>query len=156
MATAIAPVNVRRLQHVVLQVSDVERSVKFYGDVLGLKLTRTRPNGAAFLHVANRQLPDGGNDHDLALFPGATGPAPKGAAGLIHVAWEVDTLDELARAREVLERYGALDGQTNHGVSFSVYGRDPDGLQFEVFWTTKEPVGENVPLEIDKELAKRR
>lgn len=155
MSTAIAPIKVRRLQHVVLQVSDVERSVKFYSDVLGLRLTRRRPNGAAFLHLGNRQLPDGGNDHDLAIFPGATAPAQQGAAGLVHVAWEVDTLEELAHAREVLQGYGALDGETNHGMSFSVYGRDPDGLQFEVFWTTNEPVGENVPLEIEKELARR-
>jgi catechol-2,3-dioxygenase len=155
MTTTTTPINVRRLQHVVLQVTDVERSTKFYSDVLGLRLTRTRPNGAAFLHLANRQLPDGGNDHDLAIFPGATGPARGGAAGLVHVAWEVDTLAELAHARDVLQGYGALDGETNHGMSFSVYGRDPDGLQFEVFWTTQEPVGENVPLEIERELARR-
>ncbi len=94
MTTTTTPIKVKRLQHVVLQVTDVERSVKFYCDVLGLKLNRTRPNGAAFLH-----LPDSGNDHDFAIFPGATGPAVKGAAELVHVAWEVDTLEELAHAR---------------------------------------------------------
>ena len=150
MSTTTAPVNVKRLQHVVLQVTDVERSVKFYSDVLGLVLTRTRPNGAAFLH-----LPSNKNDHDFAIFPGATGPAQRGAAGLVHVAWEVDSLQELAHAREVLKAYGALDGETNHGMNFSVYGRDPDGLQFEVFWFTEEPVGENVPLELEQELATR-
>jgi catechol 2,3-dioxygenase-like lactoylglutathione lyase family enzyme len=150
MTSTITPINVKRLQHVVLQVTDVERSVKFYSDVLGLVLTRTRPNGAAFLHI-----PDSGNDHDFAIFPGATSPAPKGSAGLVHVAWEVATIEELARAREVLVSYGALDSETNHGMNLSVYGRDPDGLQFEVFWFTDEPVGENVPLELDRELAKR-
>lgn len=156
MTTVANPIKVRALQHVVLKVTDVERSVSFYRDVLGLKLTRTRPNGAAFLHLPHRQLPDGGNDHDLAIFPGAAGPASGDAAGLIHVAWEVAEIEELARARDVLKAYGALDGETNHGMSLSVYGRDPDGLQFEVFWVTNEPVGENVPLEIDKELAKQR
>lgn len=151
MTQATAPVKVQRLQHVVLQVTDVERSVKFYCDVLGLKLNRTRPNGAAFLH-----LPHTGNDHDFAIFPGATGPAVKGAAGLVHVAWEVDTIDELAHARQVLQSFNALDGETNHGMNLSVYGRDPDGLQFEVFWFTQDPVGENVPLELEKELARRR
>ena len=151
MTSTVTPIKVKRLQHVVLQVSDVERSTKFYCDVLGLELNRTRPNGAAFLHI-----PNSGNDHDLALFPGASAPANPQAAGLVHAAWELDSLEALAHAREVLQAYGALDGETNHGMSFSVYGRDPDGLQFECFWNTHEPVGENVPLEIDKELAKRR
>ena len=150
MTTALTPIGVQRLQHVVLQVQDVARSVKFYGDVLGLVVTRYRPNGAAFLH-----LPNNNNDHDFAIFPGATGPAQRGAAGLVHIAWEVDSLAALAHAREVLQAYGALDGETNHGMNFSVYGRDPDGIQFEVFWFTDEPVGENVPLDIDAELARR-
>lgn len=150
MTSTIAPITVKRLQHVVLQVSDVQRSTKFYCDVLGLELNRTRPNGAAFLRI-----PGGGNDHDLALFPGATAGPTAGAAGLVHAAWELESLDALAHARTVLASYGALDGETNHGMSFSVYGRDPDGLQFEVFWNTREPVGENVPLDIEQELAKR-
>ena len=151
MTSTVTPIKVKRLQHVVLQVSDVERSTKFYCDVLGLELNRTRPNGAAFLRI-----PDSGNDHDLALFPGASaGPTPD-AAGLVHAAWELDSLEALAHAREVLQAYGALDGETNHGMSLSLYGRDPDSLQFEVFWNTREPVGDNAPLELEKELAKRR
>lgn len=150
MTTAITPITVKRLQHVVLQVADVARSVQFYRDVLGLELTRTRPNGAAFLHY-----PGSGNDHDLAIFPGATsGPVP-GAAGLVHIAWEVPSLEALAHARDVLRAYGVLEEMTNHGMSFSVYGRDPDGLQFEAFWNSEEPVGENVPLDLDRELATR-
>jgi catechol-2,3-dioxygenase len=150
VSTATTPISVKRLQHVVLQVSDVERSIKFYCDVLGLELNRRRPNGNAFL-----RLPHSGNDHDLALFPGATAAPQPAAAGLIHVAWEVDSLEALAHSREVLTTYGALHSETNHGMSLSVYGRDPDGLEFEVFWNTREPVGENVPLELEKELAKR-
>ncbi|MHB8574992.1 MAG: VOC family protein [Dehalococcoidia bacterium] len=150
MTTSTTPaVKVRRLQHVVLQVSDVERSVRFYEQALGLELHRTRPNGNAFMRI-----PGGGNDHDLALFPKpGIGAASADTAGLIHAAWEVDDINELARAKERLAAMGALVDTTNHGMSFSVYGQDPDGLQFEIFWAPPgAPVGQNVPLDLEAEL----
>jgi len=127
-------VPITRLNHAVLYVRDVERSVAFYQDVLGFRrLPRGMIPGAAFL-----QAPGSGNDHDLGLFEmGPTaGPSPAGrsAVGLYHLAWEVDSLDELERLAGVLSAEGALIGSSDHGTTKSVYGVDPDGIHFELAW----------------------
>ena len=54
--------------------------------------------------------------------------------GLYHLAWEVDTLNEMARLRERLNELGALVGASDHGTTKSLYGKDPDGLEFEIAW----------------------
>jgi catechol-2,3-dioxygenase len=123
---------VHRLNHAVLYVSDVERSVAFYRDTLGFRTVTSFP-GAAFL-----QAPDSTNDHDLGLFEiGATArpsDAGRGTVGLYHLAWEVDTLAELERLAGVLAEAGALVGASDHGTTKSLYAKDPDGLEFEVVW----------------------
>ena len=65
--------------------------------------------------------------------PDAAGPVP-GAVGLYHLAWEVDRVEDLVGAREVLLRAGALVGQSDHGTTKSLYAHDPDGNEFEVMW----------------------
>jgi catechol-2,3-dioxygenase len=126
---------ITRLNHAVLFVRDVERSVAFYRDVLGFRPLSGMDavRGAAFL-----QAPNSTNDHDLGLFEmgSAAGASPAGRAtvGLYHLAWEVDTLDELARLRDALTGADALVGASDHGTTKSLYGRDPDGLEFEVAW----------------------
>ena len=75
---------------------------------------------------------------------------------MYHSAWEVGELGDLARARERLIEAGALVGSSDHGVSLSLYAKDPDGLEFEIFWTV--PGGASVPtraLDLDGELARR-
>ena len=78
------------------------------------------------------------NDHDLGLFQIGTGAGPSEAGrrtvGLYHLAWEVDTLDELERLQGVLAGHGALVGASDHGTTKSLYAKDPDGLEFEVVW----------------------
>jgi catechol-2,3-dioxygenase len=142
---------IRRLQHLVLWVADVERSVRFYRDVLGFEVTKQRPN-AAFLRI-----PDSGDDHNLGLFqqPGIR-PPDEGAARMYHAAWEVADLGDLARARRALIEARSLVGQSDHGVSLSLYAKDPDGLEFELFWTVPggTPVGTR-PLDLEREMAKR-
>jgi catechol-2,3-dioxygenase len=64
----------------------------------------------------------------------AAGPKRRGAIGLYHLAWQVDTIDELAEARRVLADAGALTGQSSHGATKSLYGADPDGNELEVMW----------------------
>jgi catechol-2,3-dioxygenase len=54
--------------------------------------------------------------------------------GLYHLAWEVETLPDLAEARRTLIGAGALTGESDHGNSMSLYATDPDGNEFEVFW----------------------
>nr|WP_258545627.1 VOC family protein [Micromonospora provocatoris] len=127
---------IHRLNHAVLYVSDLERSVAFYGDVLGFRRVPMTPEG--FRGAAFLQAPDSTNDHDLGLFEigAAAGASQAGRAtvGLYHLAWELDTLDELAATAERLSAAGALVGASDHGTTKSLYGRDPDGLEFEIVW----------------------
>ncbi|MFI6534825.1 VOC family protein [Nonomuraea sp. NPDC050547] len=123
---------VQRLNHAVLYVRDVERSVAFYRDALGFEIVMEMP-GAAFM-----QAPGSTNDHDLGLFQmGAqAGPTTAGrtSVGLYHLAWEVDTLDELRRIAANLSELGALAGASDHSTTKALYAKDPDGLEFEVSW----------------------
>ena len=123
---------IHRLNHAVLYVRDVARSVAFYGDVLGFTAVMGFP-GAAFLRA-----PASTNDHDLGLFELGTGAgaptAGRSTVGLYHLAWEVDTLAELRRVREALLAADALVGESDHGTTKSLYAKDPDGLEFEVVW----------------------
>jgi len=126
---------IHRLNHAVLFVSDLARSVAFYQDVLGFRRVPMTPDG--FAGAAFLQAKDSTNDHDLGLFEVAgAGPSPAGRAtvGLYHLAWEVDTLDELAATAERLSAADALVGASDHGSTKSLYGKDPDGLEFEIVW----------------------
>jgi len=122
---------VRRLNHAVLWIRDVDRSVEFYTDVFGFQVDHLIPGRAAFLSA-----PGSLNDHDLGLFAiGADAPGPEqGRVGLYHLAWEVGTLGELAELGRKLAERGALVGSTNHLVSKSFYAKDPDGNEFELMW----------------------
>ncbi len=152
---------IQRLNHAVLYVSDVARSVAFYTDVLGFR-TKVDLGKAAFLQAAEST-----NDHDLGLFElgAAAGPSQAGrtTVGLYHLAWEVDTLAELERIAGVLSRVGALIGATDHTTTKALYAKDPDGIQFEVCWlvpadllSTIDPAdGTKLrPLDLPKEIAR--
>ena len=140
-----------RLQHLVLWVADVERSARFYCDVVGFEVQRRYPT-AAFL-----KIPGTADDHHLGLFE-HTGvrPPDERVARMYHAAWEVGELTDLARARQRLLAARSLVGQSDHGTSLSLYAKDPDGLEFEIFWTVPEgtPVGTR-SLDLDAELARR-
>jgi catechol 2,3-dioxygenase-like lactoylglutathione lyase family enzyme len=126
---------IHRLNHAVLFVSDLDRSVAFYRDVLGFRVINMTPDG--FRGAAFLQAPDSTNDHDLGLFEvSGAGPSPAGRStvGLYHLAWEVDTLDELSATAERLAAAGGLVGSSDHGTTKSLYGKDPDGLEFEIVW----------------------
>ena len=120
-----------RLNHAVLFVSDLERSATFYEEAFGMIVMAREPRAnAAFL-----RLPRSGNHHDLGLVGvGAQPRPPRGALGLYHLAWQVDTIDELAEARQTLLALGARTGESSHGATKSIYGQDPDGNEFEVMW----------------------
>jgi catechol-2,3-dioxygenase len=153
---AFSPV---RLNHAVLFVADLDRSVRFYTDTLGFEVAATEPRAnAAFL-----RLPRSGNHHDLGLFGVGTagGPKRRGAIGLYHLAWQVDTIEELAESRRVLMDSGAYTGESSHGATKSIYAADPDGNEFEVMWMLpRDSWGEfenSAPIEhldIDAEVAR--
>jgi catechol 2,3-dioxygenase-like lactoylglutathione lyase family enzyme len=156
---------ITRLNHAVLFVRDVERSVAFYTDVLGFRRIDMTPEG--FAGAAFLQAPGSTNDHDLGLFQIGEAAGPSGAGrttvGLYHLAWELDTLAEMKRLAGLLGRRGALTGSSDHGTTKSLYGRDPDGLEFEVAWIVpadriddsaldaRKRIG---PLDLDGEIAR--
>ena len=123
---------VRRLNHAVLYVSDVARTIDFYENALDFRVISSFPGGAFF------QAPGSTNDHDLGVFEigREAGPseAGRGTVGLYHLAWEVETLDDLERLAHRLSDRGALVGASDHGTTKSLYAKDPDGLEFEVVW----------------------
>jgi len=120
-----------RLNHAVLYVADLERSLAFYQAAFGMEIIAREPRAnAAFL-----KLPRSGNHHDLGLFGIGTATGPKRPGiGLYHLAWQVDTIEELAAAQVTLAELGALVGESSHGATKSLYGQDPDGHEFEVQW----------------------
>jgi catechol-2,3-dioxygenase len=153
---------VRRLNHAVLYVRDLARTVSFYREVLGFEVRTDVPGRAAFLRA-----PGSANDHDLGLFqlaPGADAPAadPGTRAGLYHLAWEVGTLADLADIRARLTTAGALVGSSDHRVSKSLYAKDPSGVEFEVMWRVpaedwEAELGSGdliAPLDLDADLAR--
>ena len=123
---------IQRLNHAVLYVRDVDRSKRFYLDVLGFRVVNEF-RGAAFLQASGST-----NDHDLGIFQiGAQAEdtdAGRRTVGLYHLAWEVDSLGEFERLATVLTDAGALVGSSSHGTTKSLYGKDPDGLEFEIVW----------------------
>jgi catechol-2,3-dioxygenase len=149
---------IRRLNHAVLYVRDVARSVAFYRDVLGFRVKHQTP-GAAFLLA-----PESDNDHDLGLFQvGAEAlpsPAGRGAVGLYHLAWSVPTLADLVDYAARLTEVGALVGASDHGTTKALYATDPDGLEFEVSWLVpQDRITEEMrngvgtrPLDLDVEI----
>ncbi len=147
---------IRRLNHAVLYVRDVDRSVTFYTDILGFTVVHRRPT-AAFLRAAESD-----NDHDLGLFGvRGNGAKPGSGVGLYHLAWSVNTLPELATFAEKLTNVGALVGSSDHAVSKSLYAKDPDGIEFEISWfVPRDRVTEEMAanptiarLDIDVEIA---
>jgi catechol-2,3-dioxygenase len=150
---------VARLNHAVLFVRDAERAAEFYTRLFGFEVVaRERGGQAIFL-----RSPLEGNHHDLGLF--SVGPqaenAPRGSVGLYHLAWEVPTITDLAAARDALAEAGALGGASDHGVSKSLYGHDPDGNEFEIMWRVpREAWGEAEhrgvvrPLDLEHEVAR--
>jgi catechol-2,3-dioxygenase len=154
-------VTVKRLNHAVLYVRDVDRSVAFYKEALGFTVATQFP-GAAFL-----QVPESKNDHDLGLFEvgadAGANPAGRGTVGLYHLAWEVETLGELQAVADRLRLMGALVGASDHATTKALYAHDPDGIEFEVSWLVpveliddkvKEAKASTRPLDLDAEIAR--
>lgn len=120
-----------RIGHVHLKVSDLERAIGFYRDVLGFELTQRYGRQAAFLSA-------GGYHHHIGLntWESAGGsPPPGGATGLYHLAILYPSRAELADALRRLREAGIpLEGASDHGVSQALYLRDPDGNGVELYW----------------------
>ncbi|TAG49658.1 MAG: VOC family protein [Betaproteobacteria bacterium] len=124
---------ITRLNHAVLFVRSATLSAKFYADAFGFVKAFGRGEDAIFMRAANST-----NDHDLGLFSlGANAgdtTAGRSSVGLYHLAWQVESLTDLLVMRERLMAMNALTGESDHGTTKSLYGRDIDGIEFEVMW----------------------
>ena len=120
-----------RIGHVHLKVADLERSLRFYCDVLGFQLTQRYGTQAAFVSA-------GGYHHHIGLNTWESlggSPPPPGTTGLYHVAILYPTRRSLADALARLIDAGIrLDGASDHGVSEALYLRDPDENGVELYW----------------------
>ena len=146
---------IRRLNHAVLFVAELDRAVGFYRDIFGFKVI-AREGRMAFLRASQSE-----NHHDLGLMEvGAHAPRPaRGNIGLYHLAWELPSIKDLAVARENLIKAGAFTGESDHGATKSVYGADPDGNEFELMvllpkteWGKYESSAPIMPLDWKREL----
>lgn len=145
-----------RIGHIHLKVADIERSLRFYRDLLGFGVTQWYGDSAVFLSA-------GGYHHHIALntweSKGAT-PAPVNTAGLYHFAILYPDRRELARIlKRLLEAEYPIDGASDHGVSEAIYLSDPDGNGVELAadraeeaWPRTESGGlrmHTIPLDVE-------
>ena len=146
---------VKRLNHAVLYVADLERSVEFYKSHFGFTVI-AREGVMAFLRSQGSD-----NHHDLGLMElgGRAKRAPKGSLGLYHLAWQLPNIEALARARKELMDAEAYVGESDHGATKSVYGADPDGNEFELMyllpkekWGKYDSQAPILPLDWNKEM----
>src|SRR5882762_10262250 len=127
------PFEIVKLGHVVLNCTDVERSARFYTEILGFEISDVYPDemvpgGMVFMRFNE-------DHHGVALVGSMKAGSPN--VELNHMAFEVATLDEVIRARNHLKRHGVridFEGRRRAGVQIAVEFRDPDGHRLEIFW----------------------
>lgn len=127
------PFRITKIGHVVLNVSDLERSARFYTEVLGFEISDVypeamMPGGMVFMRF-------GGDHHGIALVGALDGTST--GTELHHLAFEVGSLDEVLLAARRLRDAGAtidFEGRRRAGVQIAVEFRDPDGHRLEIYW----------------------
>jgi catechol 2,3-dioxygenase len=134
------------LGHIVLYVKDLERSLGFYRDLLGFIEVGRIFNGLA------AALTTGRTHHELLLIQVGDVPGPPAGPrrGLYHIGIKVgDSLDELREAKRELEQAGiSIDGMSDHTVSQSLYLKDPDGNEVELYVDADESIWKNKPAAV--------
>ena len=127
------PFHIGKIGHIVLRVQNLARSVEFYTQVLGFKVSDVYPGtmvpgGMVFMRCNS-------DHHGVALVGGAKADANN--VELHHLAFEVATLDEVLRARDHLEAHEVkidFEGRRRAGCQVAVEFRDPDNHSLEIFW----------------------
>ena len=127
------PFRIGKIGHVVLNVSDIVKSTRFYVELLGFEVSDTYPpdlvpGGMVFMRC-------GTDHHGVALVGGAQAHSPN--AELHHLAFEVPSLDDVVRARDHLRGHGVtldFEGRRRAGCQIAVEFRDPDGHRLEIYW----------------------
>lgn len=127
------PFRIAKIGHVVLNCADIERSVRFYTQVLGFSVSDVYPEdmaagGMVFMRCNH-------DHHGVALVGTMPGQSPN--IELNHLAFEVKVLDEVFLARDHLKKHGVeidFEGRRRAGSQISVEFHDPDGHRLEIFW----------------------
>lgn len=127
------PFNITKIGHVVLRCQNIEKSVKFYTEILGFRVSDVYPHSMVegkmvFMRCNN-------DHHGVALVGGISKPSEN--IELHHMAFEVDTIDEVVRARDYLIKNNIeiqFEGRRRAGVQVAVEFLDPDGHWLEIFW----------------------
>ena len=129
------PFKLGKLGHIVINCADLERSIKFYTEIMGFEVSdiytsNMAPGGMAFLRC-------GPDHHSLALVGSMEKDKPSDNYELNHIAFEVASLDEVLEARAHLEKHKVpidFEGRRRAGVQIAVEFRDPDNHRLEIFW----------------------
>lgn len=129
--TGKSPIKVNKLGHMIYEVSDVERTAKFWSEVMGFEETDRNEIGMVFFRC-------GADHHAIGLKPGKAKRRPEGAEGLKveHLALEVDNVDVLFKARDYLEQNNipvVFQGRKGAGGNIALHFCDPDGYEFELY-----------------------
>ena len=120
-----------RIGHSHLKVSDLNKALAFYHDILGFEIMQRYGDSAVFISA-------GGYHHHIGLntwYSKGAEPAPRNACGLFHTAILYSTRKELAIAlQQILKASYPITGASDHGVSEAIYLDDPDGNGVEIYW----------------------
>jgi catechol 2,3-dioxygenase-like lactoylglutathione lyase family enzyme len=130
-ATLTTPIHVRKLGHLVYEVSDIERSTAFWTEILGFSVSDRNEFGMVFLRSES-------DHHSIALAPSKKKARPEPDAGLRfhHLAMEVESIDVLFKARDFLRARGIpidFEGRRGPGGNVGLEFYDPDGYLFEIY-----------------------
>ncbi len=121
------------LYHAVLYVQDLQRSLGFYRDLLGFQVIGDAFGGRAAAMIGS----DHRTHHELLLIQVGDAPGPQTGhrLGLYHLGIKVgDSLEELRQAKQELEAAGVtIEGASDHTATWSLYLRDPDGNEVEIY-----------------------
>ncbi len=126
-----SPIQVNKLGHMVYEVTDVERTVKFWTEVMGFKETDRNEHGMVFFRC-------NADHHAIGLKPakGKTKRELKAGLQMEHLAMEVDNIDVLFKARDFLKANNipiVFEGRKGAGCNISINFLDPDGYEFEIY-----------------------
>ncbi len=129
--TGTSPITVNKLGHFVYEVADIERSVRFWTQVMGFREVERNEKGMVFFRC-------GADHHAIGLVPGrAEARAPRSAGNRMeHLAFEVSSLDQLFAARDFLKANNIpimFEGRKGAGCNVSLNFLDPDGYEFEIY-----------------------
>jgi catechol 2,3-dioxygenase-like lactoylglutathione lyase family enzyme len=146
-ATVTTPIRVKKLGHFVYEVSDIERSTRFWTEIMGFAVSDRNELGMVFLR-------NGSDHHSIALMPSKHTGRSKPEDGLrcSHLAMEVDDVETLFRARDFLRSRGVkltYEGRKGPGGNAGIEFEDPDGYVFEIYADMDQvgPDGRSRPTE---------